>query len=162
VLGAYGSTCRATAYETDADAAEVNGVIYQLGYWDDGGDPSPNLTLSAKVGQTILRGGNWDCVTNSTVWSSNVPSGSLASSYLGQQTLPISLFLSAEPSWFTLSGATWPPIDPAATTKVTPLPAQLCYNSGPKVGAAFNPAACYEGANTQAPAAPTGLSVTVH
>jgi chitodextrinase len=162
VFGPYGSTCTASAYEKDADASEVNGVIYQLGYYDDGGSSSPNLTLSAKVGQTILRGGNWDCKTNSVVWSSNVPTGSLVSSYLAQQLLPTSLYLSATPSWFTHSSAVWPPIDTGATTKVNKLPAQICYENGPKTGAAFNPSACYEGVNSEGPEPPTALSVTVH
>ena len=90
VFGPYGSACNASVYETNADTPKVNGVIYQLGYYDDGGGSSPNLTLSAKVGQTILRGGNWDCVTKSVVWNNNVPSGSLASSYLASQVLPSS------------------------------------------------------------------------
>jgi len=161
VLGQYGSSCTAKAYETNADAAETNGVIYQLGYYDDGGGASPNLALSAKVGQTIVRGGNWDCKSNAVVWSSNVPSGSLVSSYLGQQTLPSSLYLSAAPSWFSASGAVWPPIDPVATTKANAIPAQLCYQSGPGAGLAYNPASCYGGA-VAAPQPATNLTAVAH
>jgi hypothetical protein len=143
VFGPYGSTCTASVYETSADTAKVNGVIYQLGYYDDGGGSSPNLLLSAKVGQTLIRGGNWDCKSNAVIWSTNIPAGALTTGYLQQQTLPNSLYLSAEPTWFSASGAAWPPIDPMAATKVNEIPAQLCYESGPKAGAAFNPAACY-------------------
>ena len=161
VFGPYGSSCKASSYETNAGTAKVNGVIYQLGYYDDGGGSSPNATLSAKVGQTILRGGNWDCVTNSVVWKSNVPSGSLISSYLSQQTLPNSLVFSSAPSYFAATGAVWPPINSGATTKVNQIPAQICYNSGPvnSLGGGFNPASCYGSANLPQP--PTGLAAVV-
>lgn len=159
VFGPYGSACTATVYETDADTPKTNGVIYQLGYYDDGGGSSPNLTLSAKVGQTILRGGNWDCVTNSVVWNSNVPKGSLVSSYLAPQSLPSSLYLSTKPNWFTVSGAVWPPIDTNASTKVNKIPAEICYESGPKVGAAFNPSSCY---SAILPQPPTSLAAVVN
>jgi hypothetical protein len=159
VFGPYGSACTATVYETNAGTSKTNGVIYQLGYYDDGGGSSPNLTLSAKVGQTILRGGNWDCVTNSVVWNSNVPKGSLASSYLAPQSLPSSLYLSTKPNWFTVSGAVWPPIDTNASTKVNKIPAEICYESGPKVGAAFNPSSCY---SAILPQPPTSLTAVVN
>jgi hypothetical protein len=158
VFGPYGSTCTARTYETDSGTSKVNGVIYQLGYFDDGGGSSPNAALSAKVGQTILRGGNWDCVTDSVIWKSNVPSGSLAASYLAQQTMPNSFYLSGKPSWFSGTQATWPPIDPVASTKVNEIPAQLCYERGPKIGQAFDPASCY--GSVQIPA-PTDLTTTV-
>jgi hypothetical protein len=158
VIGPYGSSCPAVTYEINADASQ-SASIYKLGYYDDGGTSSPNAALSAKVGQTILRGGNWDCKSNSVVWSSNVPSGSLVSTYLGQQVLPDSLYLSSKPNWFTVSGAVWPPIDPSASTKVNKIPAQICYENGPKIGRAFNPSSCY---STVAPQPPTGLLAVVH
>jgi len=158
VMGPYGSPCTANSYEINADAAQ-SAAIYKLGYYDDGGTASPNAALSAKVGQTILRGGNWDCNSNSVVWSSNVPVGSLVSTYLGQLVLPDSLYLSAKPNWFTGSGAVWPPIDASASTKVNKIPAQVCYENGPKIGGAFNPSNCY---STVAPQPPTGLTVVVH
>src|SRR5438034_9918206 len=77
VFGEYGSACTAVSYEIEAGDGQSSS-IYKLGYYDDGGgSSSPNPSLSAKVGQTILRGGNWDCKTNSVTWNSNVPSGSL-------------------------------------------------------------------------------------
>lgn len=157
VIGPYGSACTASAYEINADAAQSS-TIYKLGYYDDGGTPTPNAALSAKVGQTILRGGNWDCRTNTVVWNNNVPSGSLVSTYVAAQTLPNSLYLSAKPSWFTASGAVWPPIDPAASTKVNKIPAQICYEAGLLTGA-FNPSACY---STVGPQPPSNLSAIVH
>ena len=164
-FGPYGSTCKATAYETDADAAEVNGVIYQIGYYDDGGSPSPNLTLSAKVGKTLLRGGNWDCVTKSVVWSNNAPAGNFTASYLAEQTLPNSLVFSSAPAYFAATGAVWPPINPAASTVVNEIPAQICYNEGAanSLGGGFNPTACYGGTTTAtSPQPPTNLTGVVH
>jgi hypothetical protein len=153
VIGAYGSSCMASAYELNADASQLS-TIYKLGYYDDGGTQSPDSALSAKVGQTILRGGSWDCNTQSVIWNNNVPSGSLINTYLAPQTLASSLYLTAKPGWFTKSGATWPPIDTAASTKVNKLPAQICYESGPKVGSAFNPSSCYASGASQPPSGP--------
>ena len=165
VFGPWGSTCNATAYETDADASEVNGVIWQIGYYDDGGSASPNLTLSAKVGNTLLRGGNWDCVTKSVIWSSNAPAGNFTASYVASQTLPNSLVFSAAPGYFAATGAVWPPINTGATTMVNPIPAQICYNEGAanSAGGGFNPGACYgSGTTTSAqPSPPTNLTGTV-
>jgi hypothetical protein len=142
VIGPYGSACTASSYEINANASQSSS-IYKFGYYDDGGTSSPNSSLSAKVGQTVLRGGNWDCKTNAVIWSNNVPSGSLVSTYLSQQTLPNSLYLTSKPIWF--GSAAWPSIDPASSTKVNKNPAQLCYENGPKSGGAFDPKSCYEG-----------------
>jgi hypothetical protein len=158
VLGPFGSSCTAQTYQIKADASQ-SASIYKLGYYDDGGTSSPNAALSAKVENTILRGGNWDCKTNSVVWSSNVPSGSLVSSYVSQQTLPNSLYLPGEPAWFAGTGAVWPPIDPNASTKANKIPAQICYENGPGAGAGFNPAACYGTAVPPQP--PTNLTAVV-
>lgn len=155
-IGPYGSTCTASAYEINAGNSQT-ASIYKLGYYDDGGTASPNAALSTKVGQTLIRGGNWDCKSNSVVWSSNVPSGTPTSAYLAQQVLPASLYLSGTPNWFKAAGAVWPAIDPAASVKVNRIPAQVCYESGPKTGGAFNPSACYSAA---APLPPTNLSTT--
>jgi hypothetical protein len=157
-FGQYPSGCTATSYQINADSSQPP-TIYKLGYYDDGGTPTPNATLSAKVENTLLRGGNWDCKTNSVVWNTNVPGGSLVSSYLAPQTLPNSLYLSAKPNWFTVSSAVWPPIDPSASTRVNKIPAQICYENGPKIGKPFNPSSCY---SSVAPQPPSGLSAVVH
>lgn len=159
VLGEYGNSCTASTYEINANQSQY-ASIYKLGYYDDGGTSSPNSTLSAKVGRTIVRGGNWDCTTNATVWSNNVPSGSLVSTYLNPQTLPNSLYVASKPSWF--GNTAWPPIDPAANIRVNKIPAQVCYENGPKLGLPFAPSSCYAGASQQAPQPPTGLSATVN
>jgi hypothetical protein len=156
VIGPYGQTCTANAYEINADGPQSSS-IYKFGYYDDGGTSSPNATLSAKVGKTVLRGGNWDCRTKAVIWSNNVPGGSLKPTYLAQQSLPASLYLSSKPGWF--GAVPWPAIDPAAAGKVNKIPAQLCYESGPGSGKAFNPAACYGASSTSAPGAPQNLRV---
>lgn len=142
VIGQYGSECGATAYEINAGDTQQP-AIFKLGYYDDGGGTAPDASVAAKVGQTILRGGNWDCQTNAVIWDDNVPSGSVVSSYLPRQSLPASLYKSGRPSWFGDAG--WPPIHPAASTKVSKIPAQRCFESGPGKGAAFDPVACYGG-----------------
>ena len=160
VIGAYPTGCTATTYQLNGSTNQgQNPAIYKIGYYDDGSTATPNATLSAKVENTMLRGGNWDCKTGTVVWNNNVPSGSLASSYLPSQTLPSSLYLSAAPSWFSAMGAVWPPVDPAAATKVNKIPAELCYQSGPLTGAAFNPATCY-GAVVR-PQPPSNLTAVV-
>jgi hypothetical protein len=144
VIGRYGSSCTANAYEINSGAA-VTSTIYKLGYFDDGGGTAPDAALATKVGQTILRGGNWDCKTNAVIWNNNAPVGSPASSYLPEQTLPASLYRTAKPAWFVTSygDVAWPPVDPAAATKVNKIPAQLCYENGPMIGGVYNPSACY-------------------
>ncbi len=162
VIGQYPSGCTATAYQDNADGSQ-NAAIYKLGYFDDGGDTSGTAALKAKVETSMLRGGNWDCKTNSVVWSSNVPSGSAASTYLAQQALPNSLYLSGKPGWFGASNAVWPPIDPLASTKVNKNPAQICYENGPKAGGAFNPSSCYAiVAGSTPPQPPSNLSAIVN
>ena len=151
VIGRYGSACTANSYEINSGAA-VTSTIYKLGYYDDGGGTAPSAALAAKVRQTLLRGGNWDCKTNSVVWSDNVPAGSLASTYLSSQTLPVSLYRASKPSWFVTAfgNVAWPPIDPAATVKVNKIPAQLCYENGPMTGGPFNPSQCYSSSSVSA------------
>ena len=161
VLGPYGAPCNASTYETDASTPKVSGVMWQLGYYDDGGGSTPSQALSNKVGNTLTRGGNFDCVSNSVIWSTNIPSGSSpALSYLTQRVLPNSLVFSLAPTYFAATGARWPAIDTAATTKVNPIPAQICYENGPQTGGAFNPIACY-GVVTP-PQPPTNLQAIPH
>jgi hypothetical protein len=159
VLGPYGSACTAANYQINSGSSQGSS-IYKLGFYDDGGGSSPNSALSAKVENTLLRGGNWDCKTGSVVWSSNAPSGTVASSYLASQTLPASFYLPGKPAWF--GNTAWPPIDPTATVKVVKIPALLCYEAGPKVGLPFDPSVCYAGGVSSAPLPPTDLTAVVN
>lgn len=144
VIGAWGSACRASAYELLAGVPQ-GATIFKLGYYDDGGTPAPDAGLAAKVAKTILRGGNWDCKTASVIFKDNVPAGSSTANYLASQSLPPSFYRAAKPQWFDTGHGkvAWPPIDPNATTKVNSIPAKLCYEQGPGTGAAFDPTTCY-------------------
>ena len=82
---------------------------YQSGEWEQAADP--------KVLSTVLRGGNYDYVTNSVHWES-VP----------QQTLPRSLYLSGKPAFF--GGTPWPPIGPDVSGFANTIPARACFDRG--------------------------------
>ena len=87
--------------------------IWEIGYdpqhWEQDADPK---TIS-----TLIRGGNYDYVTNSVHWE-NIPS----------QTLPLSLYLSGKPAFF--GSYTWPWVDPTGSTKLYILPAKARYDAG--------------------------------
>jgi hypothetical protein len=87
--------------------------IWEIGYdpqhWEQDADP--------KAVSTLIRGGNYDYVTNSVHWE-NIPS----------QTLPLSLYLSGKPAFF--GSYTWPWVDPTGSTKIYILPAMACYDTG--------------------------------
>ena len=87
-------------------------VLWKLGY-----DPERwGMVPDPQVLSTILRGGNFDYLTNIVHWEN-----------LAQQTLPNSLYLSAKPAFFGTN--VWPWVDPAGSTKLYLLPAQQRYNT---------------------------------
>jgi Right handed beta helix region len=90
------------------------GNIWMLGYdperWGMAPDPK---TLS-----TVIRGGNFDYLTNGVVWTSG----------LQAQTLPASLYLSARPGFF--GSYQWPWVDPTGSTKLSTLPAKARFDAG--------------------------------
>jgi len=104
-------------------------VIWKIGYdperWSMVADPQ---TLS-----TLIRGGNYDYLTNSVHWEN-----------VTQQTLPASLYLTTKPAFF--GGNTWPWVDPGGPTQLFTLPATARYNAILAGGAV-------------APSTPTGLIV---
>jgi hypothetical protein len=161
VFGPCGSANTAESYQISADQIQVPS-IYKLGYYDDGGTPTPNRVRSSKVERTCLRGGNWDSQTKTVIWNDNVPRGSLASSYLPRSALPASLFRSSASSEFSAPGAVWPPIDPSVDEMVTKIPAQLCYETQKlAAGGVFDPA-FYEGASLISPPKQTRSAASVH
>ena len=101
---------------------------YQSGQWDQAADP--------KVLSTVLRGGNFDYVTNTVHWESIAP-----------QTIPSSLYLSAKPAFFGTYA--WPWVDPTGVVKLATLPAKARFDAG-------TPFAPPPGS---APTAPTGLRI---
>jgi hypothetical protein len=87
--------------------------IWEIGYdpqhWEQDADP--------KAISTLIRGGNYDYLTNSIHWE-NIPS----------QTLPNSLYLSSKPAFF--GSYTWPWVDPTGSTQLYILPAKARYDAG--------------------------------
>jgi hypothetical protein len=89
--------------------------IYWLGY-------AGALSVDDVTTSSLLRHGNYDFVTNSTIWDPAI----------ADHTLPTSLYLSAEPSWF---GSTpWPPIGPDVAGLSNKIPAQICFERGEMPG----------------------------
>ena len=82
---------------------------YQSSEWEQDADP--------KVLSTVLRGGNYDYLTNSVHWES-----------VTQQAIPNSLYLTAKPAFF--GSYTWPWVDALGTTQLRTLPARARYDAG--------------------------------
>lgn len=82
---------------------------YQAGEWEQSADP--------KVLGTVLRGGNFDYLTNSIHWENVTP-----------QTIPNSLYRSTRPSFF--GSTAWPPIGPDVSGYVHTIPARACFDQG--------------------------------
>jgi uncharacterized membrane protein len=105
--------------------APAKGFRYEDTYpWSN--DPSPMWRIGVgnnmgpadpKVVSTLLRGGNYDYVTNELHWE-NIP----------PQALPDSLYLTSKPTFF--GTCTWPWVDPAGQTKVHTLPARTRFDAG--------------------------------
>jgi hypothetical protein len=85
-----------------------------LGYDPERWDMAPD----SKTLATVIRGGNFDYLTNSVVWTDG----------LQAQTLPVSLYLSAKPGFF--GDYQWPWVDPTGNTKVHTLPAKARLDAG--------------------------------
>ena len=90
------------------------GSIWMLGYdperWKMAPDPK---TLS-----TLIRGGNFDYLTNDVAWTNS----------LQARSLPDSLYLSAKPGFF--GDYQWPWVDPTGNTKLHALPAKARLDAG--------------------------------
>ncbi|MGY3451451.1 hypothetical protein ACVILH_003793 [Bradyrhizobium sp. USDA 4353] len=90
------------------------GNIWMLGYdperWTMGPDPK---TLA-----TVIRGGNFDYLTNTVVWTEG----------LQARPLPASLYLNAKPAFF--GDLSWPWVDPAGDPKLHTLPAKARLDAG--------------------------------
>ena len=113
VLGTPGQTAGWTYQSPGLGNQWSNDNIWEIGYdpqhWEQDADP--------KAVSTLIRGGNYDYVTNSVHWE-NIPS----------QTLPNSLYLSGKPAFF--GSYTWPWVDPTGSTQLYILPAKARYDAG--------------------------------
>jgi hypothetical protein len=110
VLGTAGQS---DTYELAYPAAAPNELktIWRLGYGGPDGAGDPNVRA------TLLRHGNWDSVTNGTVWDPAIAS----------HDLPASLYRDRQPDWW--GDLPWPPIGPDLTPMVGKIPAQLRYEA---------------------------------
>ena len=89
-------------------------------------NPAPNGSINSayngpfdsNVGATIIRHGNYDYASNSTIWDSTIP----------DHTIPASLYLSGKPSWW--GALAWPPIGPDLAPMVGQIPAEYRFVNG--------------------------------
>jgi Pectate lyase superfamily protein len=70
--------------------------------------------LDYNVKTTILRHGNFDYFTNSTVWDPSI----------ADHTIPNSLYYSGQPGWWPV-GVAWPPIGPDLVPMIRQIPAEI-------------------------------------
>ena len=102
------------------------------------------------VATTMMLWGNYCATGGNRFLSAEVPSGDAfyPNSVPASNTLPMSLYYGARPSFFTVSGigaVAWPPIGPdvisgpSASGHVYKLPAQLVYEAAGGALANFNP-----------------------
>jgi hypothetical protein len=73
---------------------------------------------------TVIRGGNFDYLTNKAMWTQELP----------EQPLPASLYLRAKPAFF--GDYQWPWVDPTGSSKLHTLPAKARYDAGTPFAAA--------------------------
>src|SRR2546423_198233 len=113
VLGAPGNMAGWTYQSSGLGNQWTGDDIWEIGYdpqhWEQDADP--------KTVSTLIRGGNYDYVTNSVHWDN-----------ISSQTLPNSLYLSGKPAFF--GSYTWPWVDPTGSTKLYILPAKARYDAG--------------------------------
>jgi hypothetical protein len=125
---------------TGNDVGYNRSCVYRLGYphmgnngYVDGYPPSGSLLADGtfdsdgrsghdpKVKATLLRHGNYDYQTKSTVWDPAI----------ADQNLPASLYRSSKPDWF--GEVPWPPIGPDVPGLVNKIPAQLRFETSAAV-----------------------------
>lgn len=95
----------------------VKAEIWHLGYLC----PSSSSPTDATVESTLLRHGNYDYITNFTIWDSLIP----------ERNLPPSYYLASKPSFF--GGLSWPAIGPDLTPMVGQIPAKMRFESMAKL-----------------------------
>ena len=90
------------------------------GHYGSGYDPS---AYDLNVWPRTFVEGNYDFAYNAVIWTNSMsarPAG------MSPQTLPASLYLAGEPTWWANWGATpWPPIGPDVAGMTNAIPAQL-------------------------------------
>ena len=90
--------------------------IYMMG-WND----LPNQTYDPAVISTALIDGNYDFLTDRVLWTAKDTA----------HTLPVSLFLTGKPAFFSVgAGYTWPWVNPTQAPLFFTLPAKARYDAG--------------------------------
>ncbi len=77
-----------------------------------------NGPFDSNVSATIIRHGNYDYASNSTVWDPTIL----------DHTIPDSLYLAGKPSWW--GALAWPPMGPDRTPMVNQIPAECRFVNG--------------------------------
>ncbi|GLH79958.1 hypothetical protein SSBR45G_48670 [Bradyrhizobium sp. SSBR45G] len=96
------------------------GDIWMLGY-----DPERwTMAPDPKTLATVIRGGNFDYLSNQVIWTRGLP----------MQSLPASLYLRAKPGFF--GHHPWPWVDPTGDIKLHLLPAKDRFDAGTPFAAA--------------------------
>lgn len=132
--------------------------IYVLGWANTNGRTFGAYGPDSMVYTTLLRWGNYDVVNGAVQWNTaEVPSGiaGYPNPIPPNHNLPVSLFLSARPSWWVTPYGTppWPPIGPDVSGGTGPgghsydIPAALCFENTSSSGGIlnFNASNCYSG-----------------
>ena len=109
ILGTKGHE---TVYENN-DLYEGK-MIYCLDYADDG-------PQNGKTARTILRHGNYDYVSDRTIWEASI----------ADHQIPPSYYLSEKPSWW--GSFSWPAIGPDSNPMTGAIPAQARFQAGNRV-----------------------------
>jgi len=111
VLGSAGHSMRYEALPGQTYDSSTEVVIWELGVMHGVDD--------ANVAATLLRHGNFDVVSDDTVWDPAITN----------HTLPASLYRDSKPGWF--GAVPWPPIGPDVVGRYQPIPAQLRFEAMP-------------------------------
>lgn len=115
VLGVSGGMA---GWVYDASAMSSGTDWSQKAVWKIGYDPERfGMSADPDTINTLVRGGNYDYVTNSVHWET-----------LTARSMPNSLYLSGKPSFF--GSLTWPWVDATGSTQVYTLPAKLRLDNG--------------------------------
>jgi len=107
--------------------------------------------LDRNVKATIIRHGNYDYVNNAVVWDPNI----------ADHTIPNSLYLTGEPSWW--GDLPWPPIGPDRNPMVGTIPAQQRFINAsptPTATATFTPTPTATATFTPTPTATAATTAT--
>lgn len=110
-----GNCARQTVYESAVGNVNAGSVIYEIGFGHSGAPVTPD---DSNTVTTLMRWGNYDCVTNTNRFvNGEVPSGlsgaqaPFANPVPSNQVIPSSFYLSTRPAWWT-SGKPWPSVGP--------------------------------------------------